>query len=620
MLDSPSWKKYLILLIMALALLYAAPNLFPQDPAVQIAGSRTVTVDAALKERVQGALEKAKVRFKSVALEKDRLLVRLFDSDSQLAAKELISSELNPNADDPAFTVALNLASTVPNWLRSVGARPMAKGLDLQGGVHFLMEVSESDIRTQDETRMVDDLSRLLRDQKLRGVVARGVTGPVVTLHSAEDRDQMARLLINRFAGVRFITGVSTGLEAFPLVGTISKEAIANAVGAAIDQNLTTLRDRINSLGVAEPVIQRQGIARIAVDLPGVQDTAAAINLMGSTSTLEYHAVNEAARGSGVAPPGSKLYTDRNGQPIVLLRRVIASGDQLTNATSMVDAQGGTPTVSVTLNSAGARKMLDFTQDNVGNGMAVVLVNKLPVTRTVNGQVERHFITKEEVISVATIRGVFGAQFQTTGLDSMEEASQLALSLKSGSLSTPLSMVEERVIGPSLGADNIKSGMRAVLIGFLAVILFTLFYYRSFGFFGIAGLLCNLVLLLAVLSVFGATLTMPGIAGLVLTLGMAIDANVLINERIKEELRLGNSPVASIVSGYEKAWHTIIDSNLTTLIAGVALFAFGSGPIRGFALVLCTGILTTMYTAVSVTHVLVGQVYGGGRKIQKLSI
>jgi len=305
---------------------------------------------------------------------------------------------------------------------------------------------------------------------------------------------------------------------------------------------------------------------------------------------------------------------------VVLIKRVIASGDQLVNATSIIDPQSGTPAVSVTLNAAGARKMLDFTQDNVGNHMAVVLINKQPVTRMVAGKPVRKFITKEEVISNAVLQGVFGAQFQTTGLESMEEASNLARSLKSGSLTAPLSVAEQRVIGPSLGADNIKSGMRAVLIGFAAVVLFTLFYYRTFGIFGILGLFANMALLLAALSVFGATLTMPGIAGLVLTLGMAIDANVLINERIKEELRSGNSPGASILSGYEKAWSTIFDANLTTLIAGIALFAFGSGPIRGFALVLSTGILTTMFTAVFVTRVMVSAVYGGGHKIHKLSI
>lgn len=620
MLDSPRWKKILTALILLLALVYAAPNGFPQDPAVQIAGSRTAAVDAALKERVQGVLEQQKIAFKQIDLSESRLLVRLLDGEGQNQAKDVLEAALNPDADNPGYTVALNLASTVPGWLRAIGARPMAKGLDLQGGVHFLMEVSESDIAAQFEQRLSEEVAQLLRSQNIRGVVARGASGPVATVRSVDDRDKLAGLLSGRYPGVTFMIGVATGEHAFPLVGTITPQATADAIGAAIDQNLGTLRERINSLGVAEPVIQRQGVARIAVDLPGVQDTADAINLMGSTASLEYHAVDENARGSTVAPAGSKVYRDRDGNPVVLIKRVIASGDQLINATSIIDPQSGTPAVSVTLNAAGARKMLDFTQDNVGNGMAVVLINKQPVTRMVDGKPVRKFITKEEVISVASIRGVFGAQFQTTGLDSMEEASKLARSLKSGSLTAPLSVAEQRVIGPSLGADNIKSGMRAVLIGFVAVILFTLFYYRLFGVFGILGLFANMALLLAALSVFGATLTMPGIAGLVLTLGMAIDANVLINERIKEELRSGNSPGASILSGYEKAWATIFDANLTTLIAAIALFAFGSGPIRGFALVLSTGILSTMFSAVFVTRVMVGAVYGGGHKIHKLSI
>ena len=620
MLDTPRWKKILIVVVLLFALVYAAPNGFPQDPAVQIAGSRSASIDAALAERVQGVLEKAEIAFKKIDRTEQRLLVRLLDGEGQIRAKEALEAALNPDLDNPAYTIALNLASTVPGLLQTIGARPMAKGLDLQGGVHFLMEVSESDISAQFEQRLSEEIAQLLRSQSIRGVVARGVSGPVATLRSAEDRDKVAGLLAGRYPGVSFVVGVASGENAFPLVGKITAQATADAIGAAIDQNLSTLRERINSLGGAEPVIQRQGISRIAVDLPGVQDTADAINLMGSTASLEYHAVDENARGSSVAPPGSKVYRDRSGNPVVLIKRVIASGDQLINATSIVDPQSGTPAVSVTLNAAGARKMLDFTQDNVGNGMAVVLINKQPVTRMVDGKPVRKFVTKEEVISVASIRGVFGAQFQTTGLDSMEEASNLARSLKSGSLTAPLSVAEQRVIGPSLGADNIRSGLRAVVIGFLAVILFTLFYYRLFGIFGVLGLFANMALLLAALSVFGATLTMPGIAGLVLTLGMAIDANVLINERIKEELRTGNSPAASILSGYEKAWATIFDANITTLIAGIALFAFGSGPIRGFALVLSTGILSTMFSAVFVTRVMVSAVYGGGHKIHKLSI
>ena len=620
MLETPRYKKIIIVLVMALSLLYSVPNLFAPDPAVQIGATGAAAVDEALKERAQGVLETAKVDFKSIGIESKRLIVRLKDDQTQDAARDALAAALNPNPDTAAFTVALNQASTVPAWMRAIGAKPMALGLDLQGGVHFLMEVSEADIKAQRETALVEEIGALLKSERIRGISTRGPQGPVVTVRSSEDRDRLAGLLSGRFPGVKFTLGVPTSDTAFPLVGAVQPDEYANAISAAIDSNLTTLRERLNSLGVSEPLIQRQGVSRIAVDLPGLKDTAEAIELMGSTATLEYHAVDESARNTGRAPAGSRVYTQRDGSQIVLLRRVIASGDQLVNATSLIDPESGTPAVSVTLNSAGARRMLDFTQDNVGNGMAVVLINKVPVKRIVDGKEVRSFDTKEEVISVANIKGVFGSQFQTTGLASSEEASRLALSLKSGSLSTPLSIVEERIIGPSLGRANIEAGLKAVLFSFLFVLVFFLFYYKMFGVITCIALLLNLLMVFAIMSVLGATVTLPGLAAIALTIGMSVDANVLINERIREELRAGNSPLSSIVAGYEKASGTIADANVTALLAGVAMFAFGSGPIRGFAVSLCVGILTSLYTAVSVSRGVSSMIYGGKQKLARLSI
>ena len=620
MLETPSYKKIIIILVMALSLLYSVANLFPQDPAVQIGAATAAQVDEALKERVQGVLEQGKIEFKQIAVEKGRLMVRLKDDEAQSKAREAIAAALNPDPDRATYTVALNLASTVPAWLRAIGAKPMALGLDLQGGVHFLMEVSETDIRAQHESRLVDEIGALLKSEKIRGTVARGPQGPVVTVRSNADRERFNNQLLGRYPGVKFTLGVPTSETAFPLVGQIQPDEYAQAVSAAIDSNLTTLRERLNSLGVAEPLIQRQGVSRIAVDLPGLKDTAAAIELMGSTATLEYHAVDEAARNSGNPSPGARVYYYRDGSPIMLMRRVIASGDQLVNATSMIDSESGTPAVSVSLNSAGAKRMLDFTQENVGNGMAVVLINKEPTTITVDGKKVRSFRTREEVISVANIRGVFGSQFQTTGLASSEEASRLALSLKSGSLSAPLSIVEERIIGPSLGKANIEAGLKAVLFSFVFVLVFFLFYYKMFGIITCIALLLNLLMVFAIMSVLGATVTLPGLAAIALTVGMSVDANVLINERIREELRNGSAPQSAIATGYERAWATILDSNITTLIAGLSLLAFGSGPIRGFAIVHCLGILTSMFSAVFFSRGLVNLWYGRKKKLKAVSI
>lgn len=621
MIDYPRWKYALIGVILVAAFFYALPNIYPQDPAVQISASRGNVVDQALAERSTFVLQQQGIAFKGVDVEGDRLMVRLDSTDIQLRAAEALRSELGTD-----YTVALNLAPTVPGWLSAIGGSPLVLGLDLQGGVHFLMEVDQRATIEQQENRYADDIRGLLRENSVRyRAVTRGAQGITISLTSAEDRRQALGVIESELTELSVEEGVTSD-DSFNLIARVRAEQIREIVGNAVEQNLATLRNRINELGVAEPIIQRQGLNRIVVQLPGVQDTAAAKRILGATATLEYRAVDmnvnafEIAQ-TGRVPADGRLYYGRDGRPYVLKRRVIVSGDQLVDAGAGFDPETGSPQVSVRLNNVGARRMLDFTQDNVGNLMAVVFIERIPEVRTdAEGNEIRSTRITEEVINAATIRGVFGRSFQTTGLESSEEASELALLLRAGALAAPVDIVEERTIGPSLGRDNIEKGMRAIQLGFVLVLAFMLIYYRVFGLVANFALLCNVVLIFAALSVLGATLTMPGIAGIVLTVGMAVDANVLICERIREEIRNGNSPIASIKAGYEKAWSTIADANVTTLLAGIALFAFGSGPVRGFAMVLCIGILTSMFTAVMVSHGVISLIYRRSRKVQALSI
>lgn len=619
-LEYPLWKKAIIFVVLAFGLLYSAPNLYRQDPAVQISASRNAVLDEATKEKVLGDLERAKIAFKSIELEDKRLLVRLVDGESQLRASEMLRASLGDN-----YTVALNLASTVPDWLSAVGAKPMTLGLDLQGGVHFLMEVDRKSVIESADERLVDDIKTMLRDKNLRGTAARAADGVLVTLRTTEDRQKAAGEIIALAAGVQ-VLDLPGSVDAFPLSVKVPQEARIASMDQVIEQNLSTLRNRINALGVAEPVIQRQGASRIAVQLPGVQDTAAAKKILGATATLEYRLsdVENAGRiqdvlQTGRAPAGSKLYFTRDGQPVLLSRRVIAQGDEIVTATSTIDPDSGTPAVSIRLNDAGGQKMLRATEENVGRPLAVVFIERIPETKVVDGKEIRTARMKEEVISIANIREPFGKHFQTTGLEK-GEADELALLLRAGSLSAPIDIVEERIIGPSLGADNIKAGVQAVVYSFGFVMLFFILYYKMFGVVTNLSVLLNLLLVVAVMSMFGATLTLPGLAGIALTVGMSVDANVLINERIREELRAGTSPLASIAIGYEKASGTILDANITALLGGIALFSFGSGPIRGFALSLCVGILTSMYTAVSVSRGIASLFYSGRKKLARLSI
>ncbi len=624
MLEFPRWKYALVVLIVLVSIVYAIPNIYPQDPAVQITPNRGAVIDQALKERVQGVIEKAGLPLKGISLSEDSLLVRLDHPDSQLRAADLIREELGNR-----YTVALNLASTVPRWLVAIRATPMLLGLDLQGGVHFLMEVDQRAALEQRENGFADDIRALLRDNRVPyTAVNRGPNGIVIQLRDAADLDR-ARSLIARDLPELVLQTTTTG-EGAALVARISEAELKAIIDNAIEQNVGTLRNRINELGVAEPIIQRQGANRIVVQLPGVQDTAQAKKVLGATATLEYRAVVDgdayAAAQTGRVPPDARLYYQRrtgvDGRPIPILlsRRIIASGDQLVDARSGFDPQDGSPMVSVTLNNVGGQRMLEFTQENVGRGMAVVFIERTPETRIVDGQEVRTTRVTEEVISVANIRGVFGKRFQTTGLESPREAAELALLLRAGSLAAPVDIVEERVIGPSLGKENIEAGAMAITMGFLLVCALMIVYYKLFGLISVVALFTNLTLLCAALSFIDATLTMPGIAGIVLTLGMAIDGNVLICERIREELRMGNTPVASIKAGYERAWTVILDSNVTKVIAAMALFSFGTGPIRGFAVVLFFGVLTSMFTSVVVSRAIATAIYGHGRRIKTVSV
>ena len=620
--DFPRWKYALVIVVLFLGVLYGIPNLFVQQPAVQVTANRGAPIDAALKEKVQGVLEKDKIQFDSVEVSPDHLLVRLpiGETELQARAQEALKVDLGDQ-----YVVALNLASTVPGWLRAIGAREMPKGLDLQGGVHFLMEVDDKEVMEKQLQRYADDIRSTLRDKNIRyQSVGHNPQGIVVQLRSAADRDAALAAIQTKVPDVSVSNGAQVG-DAYTLNAKVKPEKITEIAQNTIRQNVATLGNRINALGVAEPLIQQQGESRIVVELPGVQDTAEAKKILGATATLEYHAVDENANAleaqrTGQVPPDDKLYyrrelgPDGKPAPILLKKKIIVSGDEMVDASSAPDPQSGTPSVSVSLNATGGRKMLEFTSQSVGKPMAVVYIERTPEVKVVDGKEVRSTKITEEVISVATIRGVFSNKFQTTGLGSNKEASDLALLLRSGSLAAPIDIVEERVIGPSLGKDNITKGVHAVLLGLAAVLVFMAFYYWLFGLIADIALFFNLVLLLAIMSAIGVTLTMPGIAGIVLTLGMAIDANVLVCERIREELRNGLTPLAAIRAGYDKAWATILDANVTHLLAALALMTLGSGAIRGFGVTLFIGILTSMFTSVTVTHAITNLVHSGRRR------
>ena len=613
MLEFPRWKYLVILVVLAVSALYALPNIYQNDYAVQITANRGAALDQALSDRVASDLAGAGVAPKSVAIEGDNLMVRLEDADAQTLAADTLRGDLGEN-----YTVALNLASTVPDWLERLGARPMVLGLDLQGGVHFVLQVDQKAALEKRVDAYAEDVRVTLRDKRIRytAVDRRPDHGIVVALGSGADPDQARTVL------AQAMPTMNVGVQGNRLLVRIPEAELNQIAGSAIEQNIATLRNRVNELGVAEPIIQRQGEERIVVQLPGVQDTAEAKRMIGATATLEYRAVvvgNAAdAVASGRVPPEAKVYYRRDGRPELLSKRVIVTGDQMVAATSSVD-QNGLPAVSVTLNNVGGDRMFDFTSANVNKPMAVVYTERIPQVSMVNGEEVRSFRVKEEVISVANINGVFGKNFQTTGLEKAE-AEDLAKLLRAGSLAAPMDFVEERIVGPSLGKENVERGVTAVLYAFLFTLVFFAVYYRMFGVLTGIALLFNLLIVVAVMSLFGATMTLPGFAGLALSIGLSVDANVLINERIREELRAGVPAKAAIANGYEKASGTILDANLTGILAGVALYAFGTGPLKGFAVTMVIGILASMFTAITVSRSLAVLVYARRKKLKSLAV
>ena len=613
MLEFPRWKYFLILIVLAVSALYALPNIYQKDPSVQITANRGGQIDDALKQRLSADLTAAGVTPKAVEKEGESLIVRLPSLEAQSRANEVLREKAGEN-----YTVALNLASTVPDWLSNLGGKPMVLGLDLVGGVHFALQVDQKAAVDKRFEAFTEDVRTTLRDNRIayRSVERRGESDIVATLSNAADADKARAALAK--AQPTFTYSVSGER----ISASVPATEMSQIASGAIEQNLTTLRNRVNELGVAEPIIQRQGEDRIVVELPGVQDTAEAKRMIGATATLEYRAVVDGnaqdAVDTGRIPPEAKLYRDRAGRPVLLNKRTIVTGDQMVAASVATD-QNGLPAVSVTLNSVGGQRMFDFTSANVNKPMAVVYTERIPQVTVVNGEEQRSFRVKEEVISVANINGVFGKNFQTTGLEKTE-ADNLAKLLRAGSLAAPMDFVEEYVIGPSLGKENVARGVKAVVFSFVFTLVFFTVYYRMFGAITSVALLFNLLIVVAVMSMFGATMTLPGFAGLALSVGLSVDANVLINERIREELRLGMPPKKAIAEGYERASGTILDANLTGLIVGVALYAFGTGPLKGFALTMIIGIFASMFTAITVSRALATLIYAKRKKLTSVAI
>ncbi|MFZ2753770.1 MAG: protein translocase subunit SecD [Lysobacteraceae bacterium] len=633
MLEYPRWKYAVILVVMLLSALYALPNIFPQDPSVQITANRGAKIDDAFEQRVSQTLTQAGVKPKSVEKQGKNLLVRATDPDTQTKAYDALRESFG---NDGNYVVALNLASNVPSWLGAIGAKPMSLGLDLQGGVHFLMEVDKKAAIDKRFEVYLSDIRSSLRDQGIGyQSVERDGNTLVVTLTQATDLNKAQGLIQKNLSANALDAGAIASANAFTYdtnanilrIG-VSDEMVRQMTLNAVEQNLGTLRNRVNSLGVSEPVMQRQGADRVVVQLPGVQDTAAAKRTLGATATLEYRSVYEGnaidARETGNVPPGARLYNSRNigadGKPVPVLlnKRIIVAGEDMVDARSSLD-NNGLPAVLVTLNSAGGQRMLQFTTENVNKPMAVVYIERVPQVRIIDGKEVKSVQVKEEVISIANVNEPFGKTFQTTGLE-RTEAEDLSKLLKAGALAAPMDFVEERTVGPSLGKQNVERGLKAVAFSFIFALVFFLFYYRMFGVVTCVALLLNLLMVFALMSVFGATMSLPGLAGIALTVGMSVDANVLINERIREELRAGLPPQKAISEGYDRASGTILDANITAFLAGLAMFAFGTGPLKGFGVTTMLGIATSAYTAVSVSRGIATLIYGRRRKLQSVAI
>lgn len=608
----------MILVILGVAILYALPNLYGEDPALQVSALRGAKVDLSTQESVRQALKGEDIPYRSIVLIDDQLMVRFENTSDQLKAIGLVKEILGDK-----YVSALNLAPRTPDWLLSINAAPMYLGLDLRGGVHFLMEVDVEAAVKQKEERYISDFRGLLREEKVRySRIDRLKTGGVeIKLKKQSDLEAAIKIIKREYSALQLEERETAG--GYYLVASLSAAEKTDVRKLALKQNITTLRNRVNELGVAEPVIQQQGTDRIVVQLPGVQDTATAKRILGATATLEFRLVDEkhevADAVDGHVPAGSKLYRKREGGHALLKNRVMLTGDYIIDAASGIDQQNGGPMVSITLDGKGASIFSKVTGKNIKKLMAVIFIEHKIDIRIVDGEKIKTPRIVEEVINVARIQDQLSKRFQITGLDSSNEAHELALLLRAGALAAPIYIVEERTIGPSLGQENIEQGMRSVVIGFVLVLAFMAFWYKGFGMVANLALAFNLVIIIAVLSMLQATLTLPGIAGIVLTVGMAVDANVLIFERIREELRNGISPQAGIHAGYAKALGTIADANITTLIAAVVLFGFGTGPIKGFAITLSIGIMTSMFTAIVGTRAVINLVYGG-RRIEKLSI
>ncbi len=609
----PVWTYAVVLATVVLGLLYTLPNFYGEVPAVQLSSARaTIKVDGGTLARVEDTLGKAGIKPTGLQLDSNSIKVRLTDTDTQLKAKDLISQALNSDPQAPSYTVALNLVSSSPAWLTAMHALPMYLGLDLRGGVHFLLQVDMKAALTKKLDSLSGDIRTQLRDKNLRhGGLAREGNTIVVRFRDAETRSKARRVIEEQLADLQ-LNDSGSG-EELRLNAVLRPEAQKRVQDFALKQNIQTLHNRINELGVAEPVIQQQGAERVVVQLPGVQDTAKAKDILGRTASLEIRMVDEenmspaalAAAATGQVPLGSEYYVERNGAPLLVKKQVQLTGDRLTDAQPGFDNQTQEPAVHLTLDAAGARQFRDITRESVGKRMAILLIEK----------------GKGEVITAPVIRTeIGGGRVQISGRMTTQEANDVALLLRAGSLAAPMEIVEERTIGPSLGADNIRKGFHSTIGGFLAIAAFMMVYYAMFGLFSAVALSANLLLLIALLSLLQATLTLPGIAAIALTLGMAIDANVLINERIREELRNGATPQAAIHAGYERAFGTIVDSNITSFIAGGALLMFGSGPVRGFAVVHCLGILTSIFSSVVVSRCLVNLTYGNRKKLTKVAI
>jgi len=600
----PLWKFVLIALALLIGFGYALPNLFGEMPAVQVSSNRaSVKIDTELLKTVEDALKAEKLEYRGAALDLTGIKVRFGDPETQLRAKDVLQGKLGEN-----YIVALNLLSSSPQWLASIGALPMNLGLDLRGGVHFLLQVDMKAAIDKAADRYVGDLRTFLRDKKIPYAgIARDGQSVVLRFRDDSDRKRAEAEIGKSFADLLLKQSEAPG--EFRLAGSLKAEAQKRIQDGAVQQNITILRNRVNELGVAEPIVQQQGADRIVVQLPGVQDTARAKDIMGRTASLEVRMVNEEPGAlesalAGNVPFGSDLFVDRTGSRVLIKRQAVLTGDRITDAQPGFDNQTHEPKVDVSVDNAGARIVRDITRENIGKRMGILLIDK----------------GKTELITAPVIRSELGARFQISGRMNTREANDIALLMRAGALAASMEIVEERTVGPSLGADNIKRGFDSTLYGFIGIVVFMCLYYLLFGAISSVALGVNLLLLVALLSMLQATLTLPGIAAIALTLGMAIDANVLINERVREELRNGATPQAAIAAGYDRAWGTILDSNVTTLIAGIALLLFGSGPVRGFAVVHCLGILTSMFSAVFVSRGIVAVIYGSRKKLDSVSI